>query len=121
MKPKDDNPAQDDSATQLDENISRLVKLAGGPGKPGGAFTNSLVESAISELKRLKAAPRPRQSNATLTISQFEKAAAMIAVVCGAGFGILAAVLTKINALFAVIVLMGIFVNWLIYFGGLML
>jgi len=121
MKPKDDNPAQDDSATQLDENISRLLKLAADPGKPGGAFTNSLVESAMSELKWLKAGARREQRNVTATISQFEKAAAMIAVVCGAGFGILVTVLTKTNSLFAVIVLMGMFVNWLIYFGGLML
>ena len=56
-----------------------------------------------------------------VTISQWEKAAAMIAVVCGAGFGILVSVLAYTNSLLTGIVLIAMFVNWLIYYGGLIL
>jgi len=43
MKSKDDN---------LEKNISRLVKLAGDSNKPTKAFTDSLTDNAIDELKR---------------------------------------------------------------------
>ncbi|HEW79033.1 MAG TPA: DUF4139 domain-containing protein [Phycisphaerales bacterium] len=43
MKPKENN---------LEKNISRLVKLAGDSSKPGKAFSDSLTNDALSELKQ---------------------------------------------------------------------
>jgi Ca-activated chloride channel family protein len=43
MKRKDDN--------NLDKNISRLVKLAGDSDKPSKAFSDSLIEDALKQLK----------------------------------------------------------------------
>jgi Ca-activated chloride channel family protein len=42
MKPKEEN---------LEENISRLMKLAGDSDKPSQAFANSVVENALDELQ----------------------------------------------------------------------
>ena len=115
MKRQDKDFFDGDCGSHLDKNISRLVMLAGDSDKPGTVFTETLIENALGELGG------PEQTNMVVTISQWEKAAAMIAVVCGAGFGILVSVLAYTNSLLTGIVLIAMFVNWLIYYGGLIL
>ena len=54
MKRKDNDLFHYDSQTLSDiseRNISRLVKLAGDPRKPGKAFAESLTDSALYELR----------------------------------------------------------------------
>lgn len=115
MKRQDKDLCNSDSGSHLEKNISRLVMLTGDSDKPGRAFTEKLIESALGELDK------SGQKDMVVTISQWEKAAAMIAVVCGAGFGILVTVLAYTNSLLTGIVLIAMFVNWLIYYGGLIL
>ncbi len=121
MKRQDKDFFDSDSGTQLDKNISRLVMLADDSDKPGRAFTETLINNALGELGRSDAGGKREQTNMIVTISQLEKAAAMVAVVCGAGFGILVTVLAHANTLLTGIVLIAMFVNWLIYYGGLIL
>ena len=112
------------SMTQSEKNISRLVKLAGDSNKPGSAFTESLINNALTELKQ-SAADSNREEKAIIVKLDWRKkaisCAAMIVVICTAGFSILIANLVKINSLFALIVLIAMFVNWLVYIGGLIL
>jgi len=115
MKRQDKDFFDGDYGSHLDKNISRLVMLAGDSDRPGRVFTETLIDNALGELGG------PEQTNMVVTISQWEKAAAMIAVVCGAGFGILVSVLAHANTLLTGLVLIAMFVNWLIYYGGLIL
>ena len=124
MKREDDNLFYHRSISQSDKNISRLVKLTGDPIKPGRAFTESLIDNALSELKRLRVDGRQKEKGIIAKLDWRKKAigwAAMIAVVCSAGFGILVSYLIQINSFFAMIVLIVMFVNWLFYIGGLVL
>jgi len=121
MKQKNDNLLCRDSPAQSDRNISRLMKLADDSSKPGRAFTESLINSALGKLEQLKTAKKREEKNIIMKVSWWEKAlglAAMIAVVCLAGFSIL---VSNINSFFAVIVLAVMFVNRFIYLGGLIL
>ncbi len=121
MKQKNDNLLCRDSLAQPDRNISRLVKLADDSNKPGRAFTESLINNALGKLEQLKTAIKHEEKNITMEVSWREKAmglAAMIAVVCLAGFSIL---VSNLNSFFAVIVLTVMFINRLIYLGGLIL
>ncbi len=124
MKQEDDNLFYHSSIHQSDKNISRLVKLTGDPIKPGRAFTESLIDNALSELKRLRVDGRQEEKGIIAKLDWRKKAigwAAMIAVVCSAGFSILVSYLIQINSFFAMIVLIVMFVNWLFYIGGLVL
>ncbi len=121
MKPKHDNLLCRDSLTQSDRNISRLVKLADDSNKPGRAFTESLINNALAKLEQLKTTKKREEKNIIMQVSWWEKAmglAAMIALVCLAGFSIL---VSNINSFFAVIVLTIMFINRFIYLGGLIL
>jgi len=121
MKQKNDNLLCRDSLAQSDRNISRLMKLADDSSKPGRAFTESLINNALDKLEQLKTAKKQKEKNIIMKVSWWEKAiglAAMIAVVCLAGFSIL---VSNINSFFAVIFLAVMFINWFIYLGGLIL
>ncbi len=121
MKQKNDNLLCRDSQAQPDRNISRLVRLADDSNKPGRAFTESLINNALGKLKQLKTATKHEEKNIIMEVSWWEKAmglAAIIAVVCLAGFSIL---VSNLNSFFAVIVLAVMFINRLIYLGGLIL
>lgn len=118
---RQDNLSDNNSDTPLDRNISRLVKLADSPDQPSRAFTESLIDNALSELNRSDPGVNRNQRKMTVTISQWEKVAAMIAVVCGVGFGIFVSILAHLNSVFAGIVLIAMFVNWFVYYGGLLL
>jgi len=121
MNQKENDVFHYNSDTQADKNISRLVKLASDPGKPGRAFTELLIDSALNELGRSEAGGEQKQRDITVKISWWEKAmglAAMIALVCLAGLSIL---ISKINIFFAVIVLAVTIINRFVYLGGLIL
>jgi len=121
MKQKDNNLYSGTSVLQSDENISRLVKLADDSNTPSRAFTESLINNALSKLEQLKTAKKREEKNIIIKVSWWEKAmglAAMIAVVCLAGLCFL---VSQINSSFAVIVLTVMFINRFIYLGGLIL
>jgi hypothetical protein len=99
-----------------DENISRLVKLADDSNKPGKAFTRSLINNALDELKRLKTAKQQEIIN----VSWWEKTAGWAAMVA-AGFAIVISTLLKINFLIEAVVILTMFFNWLTYIGGYIL
>lgn len=124
MKREDDNLFYHSFIHQSDKNISRLVKLTGDAIKPSRVFTESLIDNALSELKRFRVDRRQGEKGIIVKLDWRKKAigcAAMIAVVCGAGFGILVSCLMQINSFFAMIVLIVMFVNRLFYIGGLIL
>jgi len=124
MKRENGNLLYCNSMTQSEKNISRLVKLAGDSNKPSSAFTESLINDALSELEQSVAGSKQEEKAIIVKLDWRKKAiscAAMIVVICAAGFSILIANLVKINSFFALIVLIAMLVNWLVYIGGLIL
>jgi hypothetical protein len=124
MKDNDNNSFYYNGIIQLDKNVSRLVKLAGDSSKPREAFVESLITNTLGELNRSVEATKRARENILSKISWSDKVmgiAAMITVVCGAGLSILLSVLVKMNAFVAVAVFVVMFVNWLVYLGGLVL
>lgn len=124
MKDNDNNSFYYNGIIQLDKNVSRLVKLAGDSGKPRKAFVESLITNTLGELNRSVEATTRAREDILRKISWRDKImgiAAMIAVMCGAGLSILVSVLVKMNAFVAVAVFVTMFVNWLVYLGGLVL
>lgn len=120
MKRKEDNLSHDDSSAQLDQNISRLLKLAEDSNRPGRAFAESLIDRALGELKRSAVIKKNRQ-HAIVRGNWLEKAigwAAMVAVACGAGLTIVVSALLKMNFLVQAVVVLTMFFNWLTYLGG---
>jgi hypothetical protein len=121
MERIDNDLIEHDSGAQLDKNILRMVMLVGDSDKPRGAFTEGLINNALSELRKVNSGGVRERKNSIVTISPLEKVAAMVAVVCGAGFGILFSVLAYANSSLTGIILIAMFVNRLIYYGGLIL
>jgi hypothetical protein len=102
---------------QEDENISRLVKLAGDSNKPGKAFADSLINDALGELNRLKTAKKQEITNA----GWWEKSmgwAAMFAAACAAGLTFVASAVLEINFFLQAVIIITAFFNWLTYLGG---
>ena len=113
MKQEDNNLSYCSSASQSDENISRLVKLADDSNKPGKAFVESLINNTLGELKQLKTAKKQEIIN----VSWWEKTmgwAAMLAAACAAGFAVIVSALLKISFFLEAIIIF----NWLTYLGG---
>ena len=103
--------------SQSDENISRLVKLTDDSNKPGKALVESLINNALSELKKLNIAKKQEIIN----VSWWEKTmgwAAMFAAACAAGLAIVASALLKISFFLEAVVILTMFFNWLTYLGG---
>jgi hypothetical protein len=121
MKTDENNSFSNNPDTQLNNNISRLVKLAENSEKPGKEFTESLINNVLSELRKSNSGADREPSNMMIIFSQWEKVAAMIAVVCSAGFGFLVYILTQVNSLFAVVVMVSMLINSIIYYGELIL
>jgi hypothetical protein len=120
MKRKNDNLSHDDSATQLDENISRLLKLAGESNKPSRTFAESLTDSALNELRQLEVGKK-NEKYVIVKSHWLEKTmgwAAMIAVGCGTGLTVLVSVALKMNFFLQAILILTMFFNWLTYLGG---
>ena len=121
MKRKNDNLLYRDSSVESDRNISRLMKLADDSSKPGKVFTESLINNALAKLEQLKSATKQDEKNITIKINWWEKTmgmAAMFAVVCLAGLSFL---VSQINSAFTIIVLAVMFINRIVYLGGLIL
>jgi hypothetical protein len=120
MNRKNDNLSHDNSATQLDENISRLLKLAGEPNEPSRTFTESLIDSALNELKQLEAGKK-NEKHVIVKSNWLEKTmgwAAMIAVGCGTGLTILVSLALKMNFVLQATIVLTMLFNWLTYLGG---
>jgi len=120
MKQNNNNISNDDSVTQLDKNFSRLLKLTSQPNKPGGKFTESLINGALGELEQTRAQKTGAKDIAVRT-NWWEKTmgwAAMIAVACGAGMAFAVSVFFKMNLLLEIIVVLTMVFNWLDYLGG---
>ena len=120
MKRNNDNQSGDDSATQLDKNFSRLLKLTGESNKPGSKFTAELLNGALNELKQLEV-KKADSKNITIQSNWLKKTmgwAAIIAVACGAGLVVVISVFLKMNLLLEVIVVLTMVFNWLNYLGG---
>lgn len=120
MKRKNDNSSNNDSATQLDKNFSRLLKLTGESNKPGRTFTESLINDALNELKQLDV-KKAESMNVMIRSNWLEKSigwAAMIAAAFGTGLVVVISVLLKMNLLLEVIVVLTMVFNWLNYLGG---
>ncbi len=119
MKQNNDNLSSEDSATQLDKNFSRLLKLTGESNKPSGTFTDSLINGALDELKEPEV-EKADSKNIMIRSGWLEKTmgwAAMIAVACGAGLAFVVSVVLKMNLLLEVIVVLTMVFNWLNYLG----
>ncbi len=120
MKQNNDNLSNEDSATQLDKNFSRLLKLTGESNKPGRIFTESLINGALNELKQSEV-KKAEAKNTTIRSGWLEKAmgwAAMIAVACSAGLVVVISVFLKMNLLLEIVVVLTMIFNWLNYLGG---
>ena len=115
MKRTNDNLSHDDSATPLDKNFSRMLKLTGEPNEPSRIFTESLIDSALNDLTKAEV------KNIKIRSNWLEKAmgwAAMIAVACGAGLVVVISVFLKMNLLLEIVVVLTMVFNWLNYLGG---
>lgn len=124
MKRKNDNLSDNDSATQLDENIARLLKQAGDSNKPSRTFTESLIANVLGELNRSVAAYERTRENILMKVGWLDKAvgwAAITAAACVGGLAFVVGALLKVNTCLAAVAVMTIFANWLNYLGGLIL
>ena len=120
MKRENDNLLSDESAQQLDKNLSRLLKLTGKSNKPSRTFTESLINDALNELKQLNI-KKPGSTNTMLLPNWLEKVvgwAAMIAVAFGTGLVVMISFFLKMNFLLEVIVVLTIVFNWISSLGG---
>ena len=120
MKRKNDNLTSDDDVTQLDKNYSRLLKLTADSNKPGRKFTESLINGALNELKKMDV-ERVEVKNIAIRSGWLARAlgwAAMIAVACGAGLVVVISVFLKMNLLLEIVVVLTMVFNWLNYLGG---
>jgi hypothetical protein len=117
IKQENDNLFFSNSMTQSDKNISGLMKLADDSNKPSKAFVESLVNNALVELERLKAAKKRE----IMKVSWRKEAmgwAAMVAAACTAGLTIIVSTLLKINFFLGAVVVLTMFINWLTYLGA---
>ncbi|MHC4913716.1 MAG: VWA domain-containing protein, partial [Planctomycetota bacterium] len=75
----------------LEKNISRLVKLAGDSEKPAKAFSDSVVEGALSELERAGTDQKREEGGKTMKVNWKRTLswAAVIVIGCGIGLGVL--------------------------------
>jgi hypothetical protein len=120
MKRTNDNLSNNDSATQLDKNFSRLLKLTSKSNKPSITFAESLINGALDELKQSEVT-KAEVKHVTIRSGWLEKAigwAAMVAVACGAGLVVVISVFLKMNLLLEIVVVLTMVFNWLNYFGG---
>jgi len=120
MKQSNKNISNDDSVTQLNKNFSRLLKLTDRSDKPGEKFTESLINSALNELKQPQV-EKTEHKNIVIRYKWLERVtgwAAMIAVACGAGLVMVISVLLKMNLLLEIVVVLTMVFNWLSFLGG---
>ena len=105
----------------LEQNISRLVKLAGRDQTLSSSLVDTVIDRALVQL-RLRQSVHSVLRNRDFASFNWDKAmgwAAVIAVVYAAGFELLLGGLSWINPSVGMMVAAGMFVNWLTYFGRL--
>ena len=120
MKRTDDNLSNNDSATQLDKNFSRLLKLTGKSNKPGRKFTESLIENALNELNQTDF-EKSEARKVTIRPNWLKEAvgwAAMIAAAFGTGLVVVISVVLKMNFLLEIVVVLTMVFNWINHLGG---
>jgi Ca-activated chloride channel family protein len=85
----------------LEKNISRLVKLSGDSSSPSKAFTNSLIDDAVSELKKSAAGQEREERNKTTKTKWLKifACAASILIVCGVLIGLTVPSLKRVKSL----------------------
>jgi len=119
MKDRSDNLPGNDCSTQLDQNISRLLKAASNSSQPGARFTESLIDRAVDELMQTRAAGKNRMSWASGP-PWLEKSlgwAAVVAAACSAGLVVIASILLKMSFLLQAVVVSTVLFNWFTYLG----
>ncbi len=119
MKHDDDNLPGNDCFTQLDENLSRLLKAASNSSRPSARFTQSLIDRAITELMQTQATRQDRASWA-FGPAWLEKSLGWVAVVgaaCSAGLVVIASILLKMSFLLQAVVVSTVLFNWFTCFG----
>ncbi len=119
MKHNDDNLPGNDFSTQLDQNLSRLLKAASNSSRPSARFTQSLIGRAVDELRQTQAAGRNGASWA-FGPPWLEKSlgwAAVVGAACSAGLAIIASILLKMSFLLQAAAVLTVLVNWFTYFG----
>jgi len=81
----------DSKENNLEKNISRLVKLTGDTDKPSKAFTDSLTEQALGELKKAEGDHKREEKGAKMKLNLKKTLAwaATIMIVCALGLGVL--------------------------------
>jgi hypothetical protein len=120
MKRDDCNLSNDDSVTQLDKNLSRLLKLTGHSNQPGSKFMESLINDVINKLKHPEVNDAGEE-NIKIRSGWLERVigwAAMIAVAGGVGLVFVISVFLKMNLLIEIVVVFTMVFNWLSYLGG---
>lgn len=120
MKRKNENLTNDSSATQLDNNISRLLKQTDQSKKPGRAFTESLINNALYELKQVDV-KKTETKNISVRYNWLEKTmgwAAMIAAAFGTGLVVVISIVLKMNLLLQAVVVLTMVFNWINHLGG---
>jgi hypothetical protein len=108
---------------RLEENISRLVKLSDGSGKPSAGFVDALIHSTLEKLEQPDAEVIPQRQGRFIGIN-WDKVmglAAIITLVYSAGFEVLLSGLIRINSFFTFTVLIAMIVNLFVYLGGFIL
>ncbi len=106
--------------SNLEKNLSRLVKLAGDPDVPARGFADSLVEDALRELGQAGARP-DIAITANGRIDRIMRVAAAIAIVGGAAVQILLSGLAWAYPALAQTLLVTMSVNWFCYVGRLII
>jgi len=107
----------------LEENISRLVKLSDESGTPSAGFVDNLIHSTIEKLKQPDAEVTPQRQSRFIGINwdKIMGLAAVITLFYGAGLEVLLSGLIRISSFFTFTVLIAMIVNWLVYLGGFIL
>lgn len=120
MKRENDNINSDNSASQLDRNMSRLLKQTDQSKKPGRIFQESLIKRTLDELKQSEIR-KTDSKHLTIRSAWLEKTvgwAAMFAAAFGAGLVIVISAFLKMNLLLEVTVVLIMVFNWFNNLGG---
>jgi hypothetical protein len=119
MQHNNDNLPRNDCSTQLDQNLSRLLKAASNSSRPSERFTQSLTDRALGELRQTQAAGKNETHGASRLpwVEQSLGWAAVVAAACSAGLVVIASILLKMNFLLQAVAVLTVLFNWFMYFG----
>ena len=119
MQHNNDNLPENDCSTQLDQNLSRLLKAASNSSRPSAVFSESLIERALDELRQMQAAGHYRISwvSGPAWLEKSLGWAAVFAAGCSAGLAVIASILLKMSFLVQAAAVLTVLFNWFTYFG----